>query len=199
MKMTTNKPPNDKSTAKNHLTVMSVFAAVFTVSVIFTCLFYKPSSFTPDPKMDKMIEFINSEKFSQLPEKEQREYMRAMRPKPGSSPNSSGMSREQHAAVRKVMQKQMQEKIKKFFAMSKEEQEKYLDAEAEKMKDRRPPDGPPPQTGQNGSNKNNGSGGGGPGPGGPGRNPQGMFENTDSTTRAQMHEYHERLHQRMHQ
>jgi septal ring factor EnvC (AmiA/AmiB activator) len=86
----------------------------------------------------------------------------------------------------------MKEHMNKFFQMSQEEQNKFLDnmiAQHERMRKMR--EAREAQRAQNGSNNNRRQDG--PPRGNHKAMLQGMLENTDSTSRAQMAEFHRRM------
>lgn len=176
------------------LSVLAV-TALLTTAII---LLRSPAQ-APDPTvMEKTeaVKFIASDKFAALPEQQKIEYVRKMRgDNPGPPPvMDESLSDAERQAVRKnmgsVMRKEMVERTRQFFKMSKEEQEKFLDKMIADMEARRKNDQAQGRT-----------------PGGPGgldggnrdARMQAMLEGTDSTTRAQMHEMHERIRQRMQQ
>lgn len=181
---------------KNHINIMFIASLIYSLATVGICLSYQPAL----PEVNKMqpteiVDFIASNQFAELPVEKQKEYTRKLRSsRPRGNPGAAfqTMSEEKREAVfrnmRKVMQQEMRARVKKFFQMSKEEQDKFIDQMVAEMKNRRPP----PEAG---SNRNGSNRGGRP----PRGNPQAMFENTDSTTRAQMHEMHERIRERMEQ
>ncbi|MDD5599184.1 MAG: hypothetical protein PHV82_14655 [Victivallaceae bacterium] len=186
---------NGKDTAKkNHIRNIFIAALAYSLGITGFCLLYQPVL----PEVKKMepaelLEFVASDRFAGLPVEKQKKYTSNLRLGPGNSGsqqilrNASPETREAvFRNMRKVMQQEMRERVKKFFQMSKEEQDKFIGQMAAEMKNRRPP----PETGNNRSGNNNRNSGNGKPPRG---NPQAMFENTDSTTRAQMHEMHERI------
>ncbi len=154
-----------------------------------------PEPKAPDPKKMKpeaAFKYMASKEFSALSDKEKERYFKMMRPKRGSKPpkrmkrpNLTEEERQRlHKNMHKLMRKEMKKRMQEFFAMSKEDQEKFLDKMANDMKERRKNgEGPPGGGGRRGAPS--------------GGRMQGMLENTDSTTRAQMHEFHKRLHQKL--
>ena len=149
----------------------------------------------PDPKQlspRKKVAYMASKQFARLPEKQKMQYMK----KVGHSRRMfRNLNQKERQAVfkntRKIMHKRMKEHINKFFQMNEEEQNKVLDkmiAQHDRM--RKMHEAREAQRAKNG-NKNNR-------PDGPPRGNfkamlQGILENTDSTTRAQMTEFHRRM------
>ncbi|MHB9139276.1 MAG: hypothetical protein ACYC4Q_07735 [Victivallaceae bacterium] len=149
----------------------------------------------PDPAKipaKDAVKYLASKQFASLSEKEQEDYFNKLRSGKGDNPGmffSSDLSQAERAAMfkntRKLMFKEMKQRMNKFFAMSKEEQDKELDKIIKEREDRmkaggiaRTPGGPPP--------------------GGPPSKAmiQNMLENSDSTSRAQMSEFFKRMEQR---
>lgn len=192
------KTPGNKFRRNILLGIIMLFF-IISLGVLFS-----PSEEDKAPDPEKMpqtdaVKYLASNEFASLPEKEQEIYMEKLREKSPESPPHKlfvALNKEERAAVRKntrkLMHKKMRERIKKFFGMTPEEQDAFLDQEIEKMRERREqaraagnngrPGGPPP-----------------PGDGNHAARMQGMLENTDSTSRAQMHEFHRRMHERMQQ
>jgi hypothetical protein len=187
------KMPEKKSKKK------IVIGVIALLTILSIGLFWgRSEKKAPDPQKMQAVEavkYMASAEFATLPESQKEIFVEKMREnhKEGPPPREmfSGLNENERKALHKnmgkVMHKKMRERVKKFFEMSPEEQDDFLDQEVEKMKKRHERDkaegrnGPPP--------------GGAPG-GDPGRM-QNMLENTDSTSRAQMHEFHNRLHERM--
>lgn len=147
----------------------------------------------PDPKQlgsRKKVAYMATKQFARLPEKQKMQYMK----KVGHSRRMfRNLSQQERQAVfkntRKIMHKRMKEHINKFFQMSEEEQNKVLDqmiARREKWRKAREA-----QRAQNG-NKDSRRPEGAP-RGNHKAMLQGILENTDSTTRAQMTEFHRRM------
>ena len=147
------------------------------------------------------VKYLSTKQFAALPEKEQEDYFSKLRSSKGSNPGmffSNDLSPEERTAMfkntRKLMFKEMKQRMNKFFAMSKEEQDKELDRIIKERETQlkaggfaggHPGAGTPPP-------------GGGPPPGPPNKAMiQGMLENSDSTSRAQMAEFFKRMTQRM--
>lgn len=105
---------------------------------------------------------------------------------------SNDLSQAERAAMfkntRKLMFKEMKQRMNKFFAMSKEDQDKELDKMIKEREDRM----------KAGGFAGGRPGGNGPPPGGPPSKAmiQNMLENSDSTSRAQMSEFFRRMEQR---
>lgn len=142
----------------------------------------------PDPsQMTKLsaVKYMATKEFGALPDSEKQLYFEKIAPKPGERrgppPEFEKMSKDEreqlHKNMRKLMHEHMKKRLQKFFSSSKEEQDKMLDEMIAERKERE-------QNGQNGPP---------PGGGDPGKHMQDMLENTDSTTRAQMSEMHERM------
>ena len=151
----------------------------------------------PDPKTISTraaVKYLASKEFAALPEKEQRSYFDRMRANGGKGPPpfaEQKLTREEMAAVhkntRKFMQQEMKERMTKFFTLSQEEKNQFLDNMIKEMQNRRKQDQAAGRTG---------GGPGGPDDGNRQAGMQGMLENTDSNTRAQMHEFMTQLHAR---
>ncbi len=181
-----------KISRKNKIILVVGIASLLVFPLYELCfLLFHAHAPAPDPgKMNQKeaVKYLASKQFAALPESEQESYMKSLRKdKDGPPvPLSNDLSQEERAAVfkntRKLMQKEMKERMKTFFAMSKEEQNKFLDKMVKEMEVRRQNGMAPPPGG----------------PGGPGKAMiQNMLENTDSTTRAQMMEFRKRMEQRM--
>ena len=147
----------------------------------------------PDPKQlgsRKKVSYMASKEFARLPEKQKMQYMKKV-----GHPRRvfRNLSQKERQAVfkntRKIMHKRMKEHINKFFQMSEEEQNKVLDQMiARRKKWRKAREAQRAQNGNKDSQR----------PKGPPRGNhkamlQGILENTDSTTRAQMTEFHRRM------
>lgn len=150
----------------------------------------------PDPKelgSRKKVTYMASKEFARLPEAEKTKYMSKMgRPRRMFANLSSVERKAVFKNTRKIMHKQMKERINKFFKMSEEEQNKILDkmiAQGEKFRKARAA-----RRKQNNNKQNNNNQGPPRGPRG-NRNAmmQGILENTSSTTRAQMMEFFRRM------
>ena len=190
-----------KLNRKNKILVTAGIAALLIFPLYELCfMLFRTHAPVPDPggmTQKDAVKYMASKEFASLPESEQERYMKSLRKDKNGPPVpfNNDLSQEERAAVfkntRKLMQKEMQERMKSFFAMDKAAQDKFLDNMVKEMEERRksgtaggPGGGPPP---------------GGPGgAGGPGKAMiQNMLENTDSTTRAQMMEFRTRMEQRM--
>ena len=182
---------NEKMDKKNKAILISGISVVSLVLLATIVSAFIPRT-APEPKQlgsRAKITYMATKEFARLPEAEKKQYMSKLgRPQRGTFRNMSAKERQAvFKNTHKVMQKQMKERIKKFFAMSKDEQNALLDkiiAQHEKrrkeMEARRAANG----------NNNSGRSGGGPPRGGPSKAMmQNILENTDSTTRAQMSEF----------
>jgi hypothetical protein len=175
-------------------------ASVSLLAVIISA-FYTPKA--PDPKQlgpTTKVKYMATKEFARLPESEKEKYVAKVGwPRGDTYRNLSNEERQTvFKNTRKVRHKQMRERVNKFFKMSKEEQNKVLDdmiaqwdKRRKEMEARRAANG---NTGS--SNRNRG---GGPPRGNRQAMMQGIFENTDSTTRAQMAEFFKRLRERRQQ
>jgi hypothetical protein len=184
---------NDK---KNKIIVsIGITAVSLTLLAVIISSFIERKA--PDPNQlgpKRKVTYMASKQFARLDDQEKVKYMK----KVGRSRKMyKQLSTEERKAVfkntRKIMRKQMKEKLNKFFAMSEEEQNKRLDeilAKTSKWrKNRRTRNN---SNNQNASNNKK-----------PKRNynahKQRFMENTDSTTRAQVAEFIKRLRQRRQQ
>jgi hypothetical protein len=163
----------------------------------------------PDPKKEpkKTIKFLASKDFSSMSMEDKQEYMRKMRTSGDRRMfRNSKLSQEErtqlHQNMRPVFRAMMKERMTKFFAMSREEQNKELDKAIARMKERRaqwearrratPQSG---NTTNNSSNNNNNRRRGGGG--NVASRMKNRYENTDPATRAQMIEYRKAIRERM--
>ena len=176
------------------ITVIGSAFAGITILGIAVAAFFKGEA--PDPKQlgpDKKVRYMASKSFARLPEKEKEKYVSQLgrSGRRGFKAAKNMTPKERQAVfknVRKLIQKKMKERIKKFKSMSKDEQNAFLDemiARRKKFKDqmkKRMAEGKK----------------GGKGPGGGNRNAmrQGFLESMDSTTRAEMTEFRKRLKER---
>lgn len=152
----------------------------------------------PDPAKipaKDAVKYLASKQFASLSEKEQEDYFNKLRNGKGDNPGmffSKDLSQAERAAMfkntRKLMFKEMKQRMNKFFAMSKEDQDKELDKMIKDREDRM----------KAGGFAGGRPGGNGPPPGGPPSKAmmQNMLENSDSTSRAQMSEFFKRMEQR---
>ncbi|MCX6985927.1 MAG: hypothetical protein NT118_14430, partial [Lentisphaerae bacterium] len=160
--------------------IIAVAVVIAILPICWLLVHIFPHKNAPDP--DKMtdeqaVKYVISKDFTKLPETEKIKYMDKMRAKRGDEkgppPQIANLTQAERQTMMKnmrpFMEKKMKEDMKKFFAMSQSEQEAEMDRRIEEMEARRKNDNV-----------------GGPPPGGPGRDPRGMFEGSDSTTRAQM-------------
>ena len=185
-----------KLNKKNKVIVIAGIAALLIFPLYEICFLFFHAH-VPDPGMmtqKDAVKYLASKEFASLPESDQERYMKSVRKdKTGPPvPFANDLSQEERAAVfkntRKLMQKEMKERMKSFFAMDKAAQDKFLDNMVKEMEERRKsgtaggPGGGPPPGGQGGPSK---------------AMMQNMMENTDSTTRAQMTEFRNRMEQRM--
>ncbi|MDD5598475.1 MAG: hypothetical protein PHV82_11060 [Victivallaceae bacterium] len=185
----------DKTAKKNKIiliTGISMTCLALTATVVSALIPRK----APDPKElgpTKKVTYMASKEFARLPEKEKMKYMSQL-----GHPRQAfrTLSEKERQAVFKntgrIMQKRMQEHITKFFKMSREEQNRELDrmiAEGEKRRQEM-------EARRAANSSNNGSNRQGPPRGNFRAMMQGMLENTDSTTRAQMSEFFRRMRER---
>jgi hypothetical protein len=190
-----------KLNRKNKIIVIAGIVVLLIFPLYKLCfLMFHAGASAPDPgKMTQndAVKYLASKQFTSLPESEQERYMKSLQAgrKGPPIPFSNDLSKDERAAVfkntRKLMQKEMKERMKSFFAMDKAAQDKFLDNMIKEMEEWR-------------KSATAGGTGGGPPPGGPGGTGgpskamiQNMLENTDSTTRAQMMEFRKRMEQRM--
>ena len=182
---------------KNKIIVLSgISVASVALLAAMISAFYSPEA--PDPKElgpRTKVTYMASKQFARLPEAEKTKYIKKMgRP---SRQTFSNLSSEERKAVfkntRKIMHKQMKQRINKFFKMSKEEQDKLLDDMIARWDKRRKE--MQARRAANGNSTNSGRREGPP-RGNRQAMMQGIFENTDSTTRAQMAEFFKRLRER---
>ena len=182
---------------KNKIIIISGISVV-SVSLLAVIISAFNTPEAPDPKElgpTVKVKYMASKEFARLPETEKEKYIsKAGRPKREVFKNLS--SEERKAVFKntgKVMRKQMKERMNKFFKMNKEEQNKLLDNMIARWDKRRKQ--MEARRAQSGSSSNNNR---------QGRPPrgnrqammQGFLENTDSTSRAQMHEFFKRLQER---
>ncbi|MEI8247954.1 MAG: hypothetical protein WCI51_19100 [Lentisphaerota bacterium] len=187
-----------KLNKKNKIIVIAGITALLLFPLYELCfLLLHTHAPVPDPgrmTQKDAVKYLASKEFAALPESDQERYMKSLRKdKTGPPvPFANDLSQEERAAVfkntRKLMQKEMKERMKSFFAMDKAAQDKFLDNMIKEMEERR-------------KSGTAGGPGGGPPPGGQGGPSkamiQHMLENTDSTSRAQMTEFMKRMEQRM--
>lgn len=187
---------NESIFRTKNIVIVLVVAAIFLICWQFFHFCFRKNA--PDPfKMtdEQAIKYVISKEFTKLPDAEKIKYMDKMRVKRGDvqgpPPQIANLDQAERQTMMKnmrpVMEKKMKEDMKRFFAMSKAEQEAELDRRIEEMEARRKNDnvGGPPSGGRPG------------GSGGPGRDLRGMFEGSDSTTRAQMSKMMKMMRERM--
>ncbi len=182
---------------KNKIIIISG-SSIAAISLLATIISAFNTPEAPNPKElgpTTKVKYMASKEFSRLPEAEKEKYISKVgRPRRESFQNLSNKERQAvFRNTRKVMHKKMKERINKFFKMSAEEQNKVLDdmiarwdKRRKEMEARRAANG-----GNNNKNRE-----GGPPRGNRQAMMQGMLENTDSTTRAQMDAFFKRLHER---
>jgi isopenicillin N synthase-like dioxygenase len=154
----------------------------------------------PDPKQlgpKRKVTYMASKQFARLPEQEKVKYMKKVGRSRKMYRQLSSTERKAVAKnTRKLMLKEMKQRMNKFFAMSKEEQDKYLDeriAQRDKWRKNRPDrDSRSRSTPRNKSDNNKRYSN---------RNArrQHRMEGIDSTTRAQMSEFRRRMRERRQQ
>jgi hypothetical protein len=169
---------------KNKIIIISgISVASVTLLATIISAFYTPKA--PDPTQlgaKKKITYMASKQFARLPEAEKKKYVSKI-----GRPKLKNLTSNERVAVfkniRKIMLKKMKERINKFSQMSQEEKNEFLDQMIARRNAMRA---------KNGGGKRNG------GPGGGNRNAmkQGMLENMDSTTRAQMSEIRKLIEER---
>jgi len=195
---------NGKSNTKKSPKAIKKMAMIMVVcaALILLLLLIKTLSGTHAPDPMKMtpqanLKYMASKEFAALPKAEKESYFSRLRQNhnstPPQRPDFSTLSQAERENLRKntgrMMQKEMRERMKQFFSLSREEQDKYLDKMIKERQQRR----------QQELARNGGTGNNNPPPGGPpeGGNRQAMMqsmlENTDSNSRAQMHEFMSRL------
>jgi isopenicillin N synthase-like dioxygenase len=201
---------NEKLDKKNKIILISgiSFASLtMLTAIVSACITPEP----PDPKQlgdRQKIAYMASKEFTRLPEQEKINYMR----KVGRSRSGYRQLNEQERqAVSKntsqIRQKQMKERLNKFFEMSEEEQNAYLDERIARRKKWREARGArrSQQGSGNGSNSradnrnssnNNNNGANNNRSYNRSARRQSRLENTDSTTRAQMAEIRRRMRER---
>lgn len=184
-----------KELDKKNKIIMISGISVASIALLATIIsaFYKQEA--PDPKElgpRTKVTYMASKQFARLPEAEKTKYIQKMG-RPSRQTFSNLSSKERQAVfknTRKVMHKQMKKRINKFFKMSKEEQDKFLDNMIAQWDKRRKE-----MEARRAANGNSGRREGPP-RGNRQAMMQGILENTDSTTRAQMHEFFKRLRER---
>ncbi|MDD5727960.1 MAG: hypothetical protein PHV59_05265 [Victivallales bacterium] len=185
--MMTNEKTNKKSKA---VLICGISVASIVLLMMIISAFNAPAP--PDPKElspRTKVAYMATREFAKLPKAQKMKYMADVRPSPQVFRQLS--EKERRAVFRntgKIMHQKMKERVNKFFKMTPEEQNRFLDEMiAERERHRQEMEA---RRAQDGSGSNNG---GGPPPGNHKAMMQGMLENTDSTTRAQMNELHKRM------
>jgi polyhydroxyalkanoate synthesis regulator phasin len=171
---------------KNKIILISGIAMVFvTLLATIVSAFFTPKA--PDPKElgpRTKVSYMASKEFSRLPEAEKKKYIsRVGRPRKIFKDLNDNERAAVFKNVRKVMLGKMKERINKFSRMSQEEKNKFLDEMIARRNAMRAQNGGKDRTG-------------GPGGGNRSARMQGMLENVDSTTRAQMSEMHKLIQER---
>jgi len=181
---------------KNKIILISgISVASVTLLATIVSAFFTPEA--PDPKKlgpVRKVSYMASKQFANLPEQEKIKYVKSVkRSRSAYRQLSSTERKEVFKNTRKIKMKQMKERVNKFFAMSKEEQNKYLDeriARMEKWRKAREARRAQQKSGTKNASTNKGRRGN--------RNAwrQGFMEGMDSTTRAQMMEIRRRMKER---
>ena len=187
---------------KRNKIILSSGLAVVSLAILTTIvsLFFTPKA--PDPKkLDSRtrVAYMASKQFARLPEKEKVKYMRSAGRSRQAYRQLSSLERQAISRnTQAIMFKRIKERTNKFFQMSEEEQNKYLDeriAQQDRWRKARKARQAQQNNKQNSNrrtaaNTNNNRGGN--------RNArrQGFLENMDSTTRAQMNEIYRRMRER---
>lgn len=175
---------------KNKIIIISGIS-VASVALLATIIsaFYTPKA--PNPKelgARAKVSYIASKKFARLPEKEKTKYLSKMgHPRQQMFKNLSNKERKAvFKNTRKIMYKQIKGITNKFFKMSKEEQNKFLDTVITmEEKHRKAREAQSKQNGDTGITIGSRS-----------AMMQIMLETTDSNTRAQVMEFLKRLQER---
>jgi isopenicillin N synthase-like dioxygenase len=160
--------------------------------------FYTPEA--PDPKKlgsRTKVAYMASKQFASLPQAEKEKYVKKVgRSRSAYRQLSSTERKKVFSNTRSIMMKSIKERVNKFFAMSEEEQNKYLDdmnARRDKWRKAREARRAKEKSSKTSSNSNNHRGGNRE------RRRQGFLEGMDSTTRAQMMEIRKRSRARRNQ
>ena len=187
---------NFKEMDKKNKIIMISGISVASVTLLATIVsaFFTPKA--PDPKKlgpIKKVSYMASKQFASLPEQEKIKYVKSVgRSRSAYRQLSSTERKAVSQNTRKIRMKQMKERVNKFFAMSEEEQNEYLDeriAQRDKWRKAR-------ETRR--AQENNGTRTTSTNRRGRNRNAwrQGFMEGMDSTTRAQMTEIRRRMRER---
>ncbi|MDD5598476.1 MAG: hypothetical protein PHV82_11065 [Victivallaceae bacterium] len=196
---------NDK---KNKIILGSgISFASFTILAAIVSAFIPRTA--PDPKkLDARtkLAYMATKQFAALPEAEKVKYVKSVGRSRRAYRQLSPAEREKVAQnTRKVRFMEMKERTQKFFKMSREEQNKYLDEMIARQEQRRQTReaGRPRNDNSNSADTNNrrNTSASNTGRRNVNRNArrQGMLEGVDSTTRAQMSEFFRRLRERRQQ
>ena len=189
---------------KKNKIILGSGISVTSVTLLATIVSAFLGSKAPDPKqLDSRtkVVYMASKEFTSLPEAEKIKYIKSVGRSRGayrqlSSAERQAVSKNTGIIRRKVMMKRMKERANKFFKMSEEEQNKYLDemnARRDRWRQAREA-----RRAQVGSNNNRNSRNNTNRRGGGNRNArrQSRYEGMDSTTRAQWMEIRRRARER---
>lgn len=182
-----------KSGNRKRTIVLIAVAYVLGLSCAGYYYFKRPVS-PPVEKSSDAVKYMASTEFKKLSEDERKAYFKGVNEKLGEDRGAffreaSSLSDDERKQLREntgsIFRAMMNERVNKYFSLSKEEKTAYLDKMIDEMEKRRK-DGPPPGAAPPGENKNakaNKDGGPGKGPGGPERIKK-MIEGTSSSDRA---------------
>lgn len=197
---------NEKMSKANKIILGSGIAFTsFTLLATIVSAFIEPEAIDPKKLSPRTkISYMATKQFAKLPEKEKENYVKKLgRSRRVYRQASRQLSDKERQVVRKNMRKvrmkQMKERVNKFFQMSPEEQNKYLDERIARMDRWRKAREARRAQGDNNSNnrsRNNSNSNSNRRRGNRGARRQGFFENTDSTTRAQLMELRRRIRER---
>jgi isopenicillin N synthase-like dioxygenase len=201
---------NEKMSKANKIILGSGIAFTsFTLLATIISAFIKPEAIDPKKLSSRTkISYMATKQFARLPEKEKENYIKKLgRTRRVYRQARQQLSDKERQAVRKnmrkVWRKRMKERVNKFFKMSPEEQNKYLDEMiARRERWRKAREARRAQGNNNNSGNrsgNNSSSNTNRRRGNRGARRQGFLENTDSTTRAQMMELRRRMRERRQQ
>ncbi len=191
--METPEKTADSRREKKVSRVMRMFIAgvgIFLITLAWVLLHLPPS---PNSNPKDVVKYIASPAFAKMPRKSQEIYLDSFQKKNGDVRkllSDKNLSMAERRNLRRntmaLHHLEMKQRMAKLFSASKEEREKMLDEMAKEMEKRRQQD----------MASGRGPGGGRGGPPDSSRM-QAMLENSDSTSRAQMHEVMKIMHQRM--
>lgn len=184
---------------KKNKVILTIGISVASIVLLATIVsaFFTPEA--PDPKQlgaRTKVAYMASKQFASLPESEKIKYVKSVGRSRGAYRQLSSTERKAvFKNTRKIMLKQMKERVNKFFTMSEEEQNKHLDKmnagrdrwrKARETRRAQQINTPKTQSSNN-NNRRRGN-----------RNArrQGFLEGMDSTTRAQMMEIFRRARER---